>query len=582
MTAAQRTAFLPLLASAALVASTLVAGHARAGEDDPPEVDAWSDEASWDIPGEYVVDFDDDVSESTVQSVLASHGLSYRETALEDDTRIQIVQAKQGLWARLVAKLRSDDRIEYVEPHAKVEAMFVPNDPMFAEQWHMSRVGAESAWDFAVGRGVTVAVVDTGIACKSFEDFSRATDLATTRCVDGYNFVSKTKHANDDNGHGTHVAGTIAQSTHNGLGVAGLAYRARLMPVKVLSSEGWGTTTAVADGIRWAADHGAHVINLSLGGPRNSRVLQSAVTHALKKGAVVVAAAGNSGSWVGYPGACDGVIGVSATTQADKLAYFSSRGPGVDLAAPGVDVLQQTVCNKGRNGCEIFPTYNGTSMASPHVAGAAALLVSLGVTDADAVEAELRTSARVLDDSDAGRLRFGSGLVQAAAAAERVTLWQGLSRLGALLVLSLLAFGWARRRGGSIRPTHAGFWVAALATSAGIAFFAPWLISRHHVAVDLLSRPLADWDLLLSASLHSYLPFANVIVPIALTVIFYGMKGSRPWLAGVSVGTGAYLIGVLLLGHHAGPFGWLLTPLWVGVNALLCVGLGALLLRREK
>ena len=135
-------------------------------------------------------------------------------------------------------------------------------------------------------------------------------------------------------------------------------------------------TADVADGIRWAADHGAHVINLSLGGPRNSSVLA--------EGDRLRARAGlgrrrrrrqHRRAACGYPGASDGVIGVSATDPDDKLAKFSSRGNGVDIAAPGVNVMQQTICNKGRDKCERFPAYNGTSMASPHVAGAAALLV---------------------------------------------------------------------------------------------------------------------------------------------------------------------------------------------------------------
>ena len=198
-------------------------------------------------------------------------------------------------------------------------------------------------------------MIDTGIACEKFGPFDKATDLARTRCVEGYNFVAKSPHANDDHGHGTHVAGTIAQSTNNGIGAAGMAFDARLMPVKVLSQGGWGTTTDVADGIRWAADHGAQVINLSLGGPRNSRILQRAVDYAKKRGVVVVAAAGNSGGAVGFPGGSEGVIGVSALDPADKLARFSSRGPGVDLAAPGVDVVQQTICNGGRDRCERLP-----------------------------------------------------------------------------------------------------------------------------------------------------------------------------------------------------------------------------------
>src|SRR6185295_15106897 len=191
----------------------------------------------------------------------------------------------------------------------------------------------------------------------------------------------------------------------------------------------WGTTADVADGIRWAAEHGAQVINLSLGGPRNSSVLQKAIDFAVSRGVVVVAAAGNTGGRVQFPGASDGVIGVSASDPDDKIAKFSSRGEGVDIAAPGVKVTQQTICNKGRDKCERFPGYSGTSMASPHVAGAAALVVSLGVTDPVAVEEALRKSARVIDDSDAGQKLYGAGILHAGAAVERVTLHHALVRL---------------------------------------------------------------------------------------------------------------------------------------------------------
>ena len=404
-----------------------------------------------------------------------------------------------GPAAAVLAKLRADPRVEGVEPHARVRALLIPDDPMFDKQWHMSRVGAEAAWSMSIARGVTVAVIDTGIACENFEQFTKASDLAQTKCVEGRNLIKKNGHANDDHGHGTHVAGTIAQSTNNALGTAGLAFGAQLMPVKVLSANGWGTTSAVADGIRWAADHGAQVINLSLGGPRNSAILQRAVDHARAKGAIIVAAAGNSGGKVGYPGASEGVIGVSATDDSDALAWFSSRGKGVDIAAPGVNVWQQTICDRGRNRCEIFPAYNGTSMASPHVAGAAALLVGLGVNDAKSVETILAESAKKLED-DSGGGKFGAGLLQAHDAVHDTMRTQTLLRLLSLLLLSLLAFRWARGKGDAHPASSLGFWLGGVTTSAGLLFFAPWILSRHELWVDILSRPVGEWDLLIGAN----------------------------------------------------------------------------------
>ena len=537
----------------------------------------WGDEASWDIPGEYIVDFEDDVADATIANMLGEMGLSFMKGPLEEDTNIQLVKIA-SLSRALVAKLKADPRIEGVEPNAKVAALFKPDDPMYAKQWHMTHVQSEAAWGLSVGRGVTVAVIDTGIACENFKQFTKASDLLQTECVAGYNFVGKNAHANDDHGHGTHVAGTIAQSTNNAVGTVGLAWGAKLMPVKVLSANGWGSTAGVAAGIRWAADNGAEVINLSLGGPRNSGVLQRAVDHARSKGAIIVAAAGNSGGKVGYPGASAGVIGVSATDSNDALAWFSSRGKGVDIAAPGVNVTQQTICDKGRNRCEIFPAYNGTSMASPHVAGAAALLVGLGVTDADAVEAILTDNAKVLDDSSGGRAKFGAGLLQASDSLEDVITKQTLFRLIALLLMSLFAFRWARRKGDTYSAVSPAYWLTAITAGVGVLFFAPWVLSRHDLVVDWLSRPFGEWDLLLSVGLHKFLPLANALLPLGLIAIFLRVKGAAPWLAGLTIGTGAYLASVALLGQLATPFGWLLTTIWCAGNALVCLYVGSLIL----
>ncbi len=394
--------------------------------------------------------------------------------------------------------------------------------------------------------------------------------------------MNKTAHANDDQGHGTHVAGTIAQSTDNDLGGAGLAFGARLMPVKVLSANGFGTTAGVADGIRWAADNGAQVLNLSLGGPRNSRVLQNAVDYALKQGVIIVAAAGNSGGKVGYPGASKGVIGVSATDADNGLAWFSSRGKGVDIAAPGVNVTQQTICDKGKNRCEIFPAYNGTSMASPHVAGAAAMLVGLGVTDPREVEQLLMDHAKELDSSPNGRDHFGAGLLQvdaslAAAHEEQVKL-----RWASLLAFALLAFGWARRRGETISKLSPTFWLSGITTGVGALFFAPWVMSRHVGWVDWASRPFGDWDLLIDVGLHRFLPFAHIGVPLALTALLYKVKGTAGVLGGVAVGTGAYLAATVALGQIATPFGTTLTTAWCGLNAIACLYLASLVLTKDR
>jgi serine protease len=535
-----------------------------------------------------IIDEKDDISSSDEQSLfdkLSSHfkDVKFIDSDLVKETHIHLALMAPSEESAFIADAADEEGVDSVEPLAWVDAQFVPNDPLYAQQWHMTRIGAESAWDYATGRGVTVAVVDTGIACEDYGGFTKGTDLADTTCVGGWNLVSNDTHANDDQGHGTHVAGTIAQSTNNAIGAVGVAFDARLMPVKVLNAQGWGTTADVADGIRWAADHGAQVINLSLGGPRNSKVLQDAVTHARSRGAVVVAAAGNSGGAVGFPGGCDGAIGVSATDEADKLAKFSSRGPEVDIAAPGVNVTQQTICNGGKDKCERFPAYNGTSMATPHVAGAAALLVSLGVTDPAAVETALKSSARVVDDSDNGKRLYGAGILDAAAAVRHITLMHGLVRLGLFAALSLLiGIAALKKNSKAASPLRPGFLLAGLFAGPGLFFFAPFIFSRVYLPVDVLARPLGDMDLYLGASLHNYLPFANALIPLGLTVLTFQAKRLRPMVAGLATGLAAYLASIALLHESASPFGSALLTVWCIANAGVCALIARMNLAETK
>ena len=585
-----RVSLLPVLGLSLLAAAVLHGGvaHAedplpngrarRGGLPEPAAVETGVatdvddvDPAAYDVPDEILIDARDDLDKSELGKLASDFGLTFEATALEAETKEELARVPHGRMNEILERLSHDKRVEIAEPLGRVRAMFVPNDPLFKEQWHMERIGASKAWDFASGRGVTVAVVDTGIACENYGPFMKGTDLADTECVSGWNLVTKNEHANDDQGHGTHVAGTIAQSTNNGIGGAGVAFHARLMPVKVLNESGWGTTADVADGIRWAAEHGAHVINLSLGGPRNSRVLQKAVDYARSQGCVIVAAAGNSGGSVGFPGASEGVIGVSASDSDDKIAKFSSRGDGVDIAAPGVNVTQQTICNKGRDKCERFPSYNGTSMASPHVAGAAALLVSLGVTDPAAVEQALKSTARVVDDSAGAKKLYGAGILQAANATESVTLKHAATRLLALLgITALITLAARRKNQKATSPFRLDYWLPALVTGPGLFFFAPWILPRVHLAVDLLARPLADMDLLAGVSVHRWLPLANVVIPFALTAVGFGVKKLRPAIAGFAAGTAAYLASVVVLGDALGPMGKATMILWCGANALAC------------
>jgi serine protease len=309
------------------------------------------------------------------------------------------------------------------------------------------------------------------------------------------------------------------------------------MPIKVLTKQGWGTVANVAEGIRFAADEGASVINLSLGGPIKSRILEDAVDHALSRGVVIVAAAGNSGRSVGYPAAYDGVIAVSATDASDKIAWFSSRGPEVTIAAPGVAVTQQTVCDSGKNKCELFGTFSGTSMASPHVAGAAALLLSNGVTDPAAVRRALESSATPRDDANL----YGAGVLDAGRAVRGEFMRRLELRFGWLLAIAMWIWRRIRRRGGSpsFSPLAVG---GALFAATGLFPFAPMLglVARAGALrpyVELLARPFGEWDLALGV--HRWLPLAGALPAFGLVAVFFGVRRLRPLVGGFALGASA-------------------------------------------
>jgi serine protease len=323
-------------------------------------------------------------------------------------------------------------------------------------QWNFTGpfgVDAPDAWAHLIdagrpgGAGVIVAVLDTGIAYADQAPYRRSPDLNAASFAPGYDFVDDDAYPFDLNGHGTHVASTIAEQTDNEYGLTGLAYGVRIMPVRVLDASGDGYPVTIARGIRFAADHHAKVINLSLNfgpGVRAQQIPQviRAIDYAYKRGSLVVAAAGNGGvDEVAYPARAPHVLAVGATTENGCLSSFSNVGSGLDLVAPGggsdANLADDTNCRGGRAGRPIYQTaflgghvtdfepavdFIGTSMATAHVSATAALTIASGVVGAKptptVLQQRLQRTARDLGlpgyDS-----RYGWGLVNAATATAR-------------------------------------------------------------------------------------------------------------------------------------------------------------------
>jgi thermitase len=276
---------------------------------------------------------------------------------------LAVVQVPAGAnVADFVAELKAQPGVQYAEPDTLVYTTVMPTDPYAHIQWGLATIGAPSAWDVTEGASVKVAIVDSGV------DLNHPDLVGRIDTVYDYDFVNRDATAQDDDGHGTHVAGIIAATLNNDIGIAGVANKCTILPVKVMNSVGTGTSSNVADGIRWAADCGAQVINLSLGAPTSSSAIDAAVQYAVSKDCVVVAASGNDGvNSVYYPAAGANVIGVGSTDSLDSRSGFSNYGPKVDISAPGSFIFS-TLPGGG------YGYMSGTSMATPEVAGVVALI----------------------------------------------------------------------------------------------------------------------------------------------------------------------------------------------------------------
>lgn len=513
--------------------------------------------------------------------------------------RIYIVEGDRETLQELKRSPLKQDT-EYIEANYLYHALEVPNDPEYSKQWNFRNINVEQAWDETKGDGITVAVIDTGV--------SKVPDLKLTNFVKGYDFVNNKDDASDDNGHGTHVAGTIAQSTNNGYGVAGIAYQANIMPLKVLSGSGGGTIADIAEAIKFAADNDADVINLSLGGGGASNMIEEAIKYAHSKGVVIIAAAGNEGrNSSSYPARYPDVMSVSATDAAGDKASYSNFGAGVDISAPGGSetgkIIQNTV--DPSSGESVFVGFQGTSMAAPHVAGVAALVRATGVEDPTEVVNILKQSSRRVQEDHLNH--FGSGHLDAGAAVK-------LALKGKITFNDF--FRWLRKSG----YLNLGFWIdggaVAILPKLGMvigSYLLAWFLRNYlpftlglngglifgssglFLLQGLYIFDLPQWPMRLFGSSIPELGnvvlgnsslnpiFASALIPFILTALLLAHPTLKWFAVGSSIGVAA----CLGISAFADPELWLLgsgaiASIYLMINAVLCLGLAYLASQKER
>jgi len=545
------------------------------------------------LPGEILVDFKDDTTEGEIESFKEKYNLESLTLNSEYSQKELLMRATvegKDIDA-LIDLLSTDPEIEYAEPDYIYYAYSSqPNDPLYKYQWHMDQIKVRNAWDITAGEEVIVAVIDTGVSYTDHDRFHKAEDLNNTLFVKGYDFVNDNPYACDDNCHGTHVAGTIAQSTYNGKGVVGIAYNCKIMPLKVLSAQGFGSVADIADAIRFAADNGAKVINMSLGGPFSSKVMADACKYAYSKGVTIICAAGNSRSTrIGYPAGYPECIAVSAVRYDKELTFYSNRGKNIDIAAPGGDlrvdqngdgkkdgVLQNTIARMNP-AVDDYYLFQGTSMASPHVAGVAALIESLGVTNPPAVEEVLKASANrdVPADLDTG---YGAGVVDAHKAVLHAALLRGYVKL-ILGLLFMVGFLYLIKFKFNISlPFSLWFFPGTIIGACGL-FFLPFfgvMGITPPILKTLLCSGFPQWDMaFFGINSHQHPLFYSALCPLllALPLLLLRINFLRKFVIGFTMGVAAHLF-YAALSSDAVMMVWIpkeMGSIFLHANVALCI-----------
>lgn len=367
------------------LATLVVSGTAQA---QPP--------TQW-VDGELLIGFRAGVGPAGRFKLYRDHGATFVEDIGQNTRVVRIRVPAQALDA-LQRRLERRPEVKFVEKNFVLEPAFSPTDPQFLAQWHLPQIQAPDAWDTTQGIGAVIAILDSGIDA-THPDFAG-------KLVAGYNTYSNNSTTSDQYGHGTEVAGAAGALTDNGVGIAGVAGAAPIMPVRVTDSTGRATSASLANGIVWAADHGARIVNLSFSGVAGNTTIRTAAEYAVNHGTLVVAAAGNCGCVDSTP---DNpfILSVSATDENDGVASFSSTGPFVDLSAPGSNILTTE-----RFG--LYGAVSGTSLSSPIVAGVAGLMVAANPALTPALVTQLLEETAV--GSGSYDPSFGYGRINASAA----------------------------------------------------------------------------------------------------------------------------------------------------------------------